>query len=141
MKDVDRRSALALGLTAAAAAPLLPFANFAMAKEYGPNEGKELWPGVRLVEVGEVPSEIAAYKMVKVVDIVFQPKAAQPKEEVMDMDMVCYIAAGEFDVTKRGQTFKVKQGDIYTCGKGKTDRAANTSNVVGIHRISLLVPA
>jgi hypothetical protein len=103
---VDRKSALALGLTAAAAAPLLPFANFAMAKEYGPNEGKELWPGVRLVELGKVPSEISAYKMVKVVDIVFQPKAAQPKEDVMDMDMVCYIAAGEFDVTKRGQTFK-----------------------------------
>jgi hypothetical protein len=77
-----------------------------MAKEYGPNEGKELWPGVRLVELGKVPSEISAYKMVKVVDIVFQPKAAQPKEDVMDMDMVCYIAAGEFDVTKRGQTFK-----------------------------------
>jgi hypothetical protein len=49
MKDVDRRSALALGLTAAAAAPLLPFATGAVAKEYGPSEGQEIFPGARLV--------------------------------------------------------------------------------------------
>jgi hypothetical protein len=37
--------------------------------------------------------------------------------------------------------YPVKEGGVYTCGKGKTDQATNTSNVVGIHRIALLIPA
>ena len=140
MEDVTRRSTLALGLTAASA-PLLAFARPAAAQEYGPNDGKELWPGVRLVEIGEMPSEIAAYSKVQIIDVVFQPGAGDPSEQPMDMDMICHITAGEFRIRKRGEEFTVKEGDVYTCGMGKTDMATNIGNVVGIHRIALLVPA
>jgi hypothetical protein len=58
-----------------------------------PNDGKELHPGVRLVELGTFSSDIPAYKSITMVDIVFQPGAVAP-EEVMDNDMMCSIAAG-----------------------------------------------
>jgi hypothetical protein len=35
----------------------------------------------------------------------------------------------------------VKEGDMYTCAKGKPDAAKNTSEVVGIHRIAVLKAA
>jgi hypothetical protein len=60
----------------------------------------------------------------------------------MDMDMVCHIIAGEFRIQKTGiPAYVVKEGDIYTCGIGKKDQATNIGNVVGIHRIALLIPA
>ncbi|RVD57439.1 hypothetical protein EN828_04575 [Mesorhizobium sp. M2D.F.Ca.ET.185.01.1.1] len=37
--------------------------------------------------------------------------------------------------------FKLKVGDAYTCAKGKTDQATNTSKEVGIHRLAVLIPA
>jgi hypothetical protein len=78
MKDVDRRSALAFGLTAAAAAPLLPFASVASAKEYGPTDGQEIFPGVRLVTLGTRESHIKGYKSIAMEDVVFQPKGTIP---------------------------------------------------------------
>jgi hypothetical protein len=49
MKDMNRRSALALGLAATAATPLLISAGPAVAKtkKYGKKEGKELAPGCK----------------------------------------------------------------------------------------------
>jgi hypothetical protein len=103
---MSRRSAVALGLTTAVAAPLwasaMP-ARAAGAPNYGPNDGRELSPGRRLVEIGEIPSEMDAYKSVKVVDVVYQPGAADPTEAVMNVDMMCYILAGEFSIKKAGK--------------------------------------
>jgi hypothetical protein len=60
----------------------------------------------------------------------------------MDVDMICHIMAGEFTIQKKGiPAYTVKEGSLYSCGKGKTDQATNTSGVVGIHRIALLIPA
>ncbi|TIO10782.1 hypothetical protein [Mesorhizobium sp.] len=140
MKTMNRRSAIALGVTAAAVTPLFTLAASAKTKEYGPTEGKEIAPGVRLVEVGTGNADIPAYKSISIVDIVFQPGAVVP-ETVMDNDMVCTIAAGEFTIKKADKEFKLKEGDMYTCAKGKTDAATNTSAVVGIHRIAILIPA
>jgi quercetin dioxygenase-like cupin family protein len=139
MEDMNRRSAMALGLTVAAT-PLIALATPAEAKTYGPDEGKEIAPGVRLVEVGTRESEIPAYKSISIVDLVFQPGAVFP-ESPMDNDMVCHITAGEFTIKKGDMDFAVKEGDMYTCAKGKPDGATNTSNVVGVHRIAVLVPA
>jgi len=95
-----------------------------------------------MVEVGTADSEISAYKSIKIIDVVYQPGAGDPTEAVMDMDMVCHITAGEFTIKKTGKpVYTVKEGDIYTCGKGKTDQATNISKVVGVHRIALLIPA
>lgn len=142
---MSRRSAVALGLTAAAAVPLLASvmpAKAAGAPNYGPNDGRELSPGRRMVEIGEIPSEMDAYKSIKIVDVVYQPAAADPTEAVMSSDMLCYILAGEFTVKKAGkEPYKVKEGDFYTCGKGKTDKATNIGSGVGIHRIVMMMSA
>jgi hypothetical protein len=146
MKHLNRRHAL---ISIVAASALLPTGGAAAQSSgaaavpaYGPNDGKELSPGRRLVEIGEAPSEIAAYKSIKIIDVVYQPGAADPTEAMMDMDMVCHILAGEFTIKKMGKDpYTVKAGDIYTCGKGRTDQAKNISNEVGIHRIALLIPA
>jgi hypothetical protein len=57
----------------AASALALPTA--AAAQTYGPDEGKELAPGVREVALSVRDSVIPAYKMVKLRDIVIQPGA------------------------------------------------------------------
>jgi quercetin dioxygenase-like cupin family protein len=139
LESMNRRSAMALGLTVAAA-PLFASVASAATKEYGPNDGKELYPGVRLVDLGTFNSDIPAYKSISMVDIVFQPGAVAP-ESKMDNDMMCYIAAGEFKIKKATKEFTIKEGEMYTCSKGKTDMATNISNVVGIHRIGILIPA
>ena len=139
MKGMNRRSTMALGLSAATA-PLFITAAAAATKEYGPTDGKELYPGVRLVELGAFNSDIPAYKSIFMVDIVFQPGAVAP-ESVMKDDMVCTITAGEFKIKKADKEFTLKEGDMYTCSKGKTEGATNTSAVVGIHRIAILIPA
>ena len=140
MKDINRRSTLALGLAATAATPLLFLAKPALATEYGPNDGKELYPGVRLVELGTFNSDIPAYKSIFMVDIVFQPGAVAP-ETVMNDDMICTITAGEFKIKKADKEFTLKEGEMYTCSKGKTDMATNTGSGVGIHTIGILKSA
>ena len=140
MNKMNRRSAIALGVTAATIAPLFATATFAKTKKYGPKDGKEIAPGVRIVEVGTGNSDIPAYKSISLVDAVFQPGASAPAM-MMDNDMVCTITAGAFTIKKADKEFKLKVGDVYTCSKGKTDQATNTSKEVGIHRIAILVPA
>ena len=143
MEDLNRRSAITLGLSAAAVVPLFALATPAKAAEiptYGPEEGEEIAPGVRLVEVGTGESDIPAYKSIQILDVVFQPGAADI-ESAMDNDMICFITAGEFTIKKADKEFTVKKGDYYTCGKGKTDQATNLSKEVGIHRITILIPA
>ncbi|RWB52623.1 hypothetical protein [Mesorhizobium sp.] len=140
MTTMNRRSAIALGVTAATIAPLFATATFAKTKKYGPKEGKEIAPGVRVVEVGTGNSDIPAYKSISIVDVVFQPGAHAP-QSVMDNDMVCTITSGAFTIKKVDKEFKLKVGDVYTCSKGKTDEATNTSKEVGVHRIAVLVPA
>jgi mannose-6-phosphate isomerase-like protein (cupin superfamily) len=145
MEHLNRRHAVTLGLSAAAAAPLFASATSAKAAgapNYGPTEGRELSPGRRLVEIGEIPSDMGAYKSIKIVDVVYQPGAGDPTEAVMDSDMVCYILAGEFSIKKAGkEPYTVKEGDFYTCGKGKTDKATNIGSGVGVHRIVMLMSA
>src|SRR5512145_1239495 len=55
MEAVNRRTTLALGLTTAAT-PLIAWATPAAAQTYGPDEGEEIAPGVRVVTLGERPS-------------------------------------------------------------------------------------
>jgi glyoxylate utilization-related uncharacterized protein len=75
-----------------------------------------------------------------VVDAVFQPGAADI-ESMMDQDIICFITSGEFTIKKADRTFNVKEGEYYTCRKGTTDHATNISKVVGVHRITILIPA
>ena len=139
MDQIRRRSALALGL-AAAAAPAIVSSKTAMAQAYSPDEGKEVAPGVREIEVSQRESIIPGYKTVKMLDFVFQPGSHSP-QETMESDMVCLITEGEVRVVQNGQEFRAKKGDVYTCAKGTTEEDWNEGNVVAVMRVTLLLPA
>ena len=134
MEVVNRRSTLALGLTVAAT-PLIASAIPAAAQTYGPDEGKEVAPGVRVVALGERASVIPAYKMVKLRDVVIQPGAKTP-DNVMKNDMLCHMTEGELSVVQNEKKFTVKKGDVWTCANADTTEGTqNTSNAVAIMRV------
>jgi len=140
MEAVNRRSTLTLGITMAAT-PLIMCATSSAAQTYGPNEGKEVGPGVRVVALGERTSNIKAYAMVKLRDVVIQPGAKTP-DNMMKNDMVCHMTEGELSVVQNEKKFAVKKGDVWTCAKADTTEGTqNTGTVVAIMRIIDLMPA
>ena len=139
MEGIGRRSVFALGL-AAAAAPVLVSSRAAKAEMYGPDEGKELAPGVRLVELSEREAVIPRYKTVKMVDVVFQPGSHAP-QETMENDMVCHMLEGGLRIVQNGQEFSVKKNDVYTCATGTTEEDWNEGDVVAVMRVTNLLPA
>lgn len=149
MPHIDRRSALSLGLVGAVT-PLLASSGPARAQslgdwvpDYSPTDGEDIGGGRRLIDLGAQPSFMPAYSSIQVIDVVFQPGAADPADGgPMDMDMMCFIIAGSFRIEKEGQEpFEVKAGEFYSCGIGTKEVASNIGDTVGIHRIALLMPA
>jgi quercetin dioxygenase-like cupin family protein len=131
MENMDRRLVLGFGL--AASTLVLPRA--AAAQTYGPEEGKEVGPGVRIVELAERDSIIPAYKMIKLRDVVIQPGAKTP-DNVMQNDMVCHMTEGELSVVQNGKEFTVKKGDVWACAKGiTTEGTQNKGSAVAIMRV------
>lgn len=131
MEKMNRRLALGFGL--AAFALVLPTA--VAAQTYGPDEGKEVGPGVRVVDLSDRESVIAAYKMIKLRDVVIQPGAKTPDNE-MKNDMVCHMTEGELAVVQNGKEFTVKKGDVWTCAKGiTTEGTQNKGSAVAIMRV------
>jgi quercetin dioxygenase-like cupin family protein len=134
MEDMNRRSALSLAVSLGAV-PVLALATPAAAATYGPDEGKEVAPGVRIVALSERKSIIPAYKMVNLRDVVIQPGAKTP-DNVMKNDMLCHMTEGELSVVQNESKFTVKKGDVWTCAKGiTTEGTQNTSNAVAIMRV------
>ncbi|MGF6968718.1 hypothetical protein OKW43_005746 [Paraburkholderia sp. WC7.3g] len=119
--------------------PALLAPTTASAQRYRPDEGKELAPGVRRIDLSKRASEIPAYKSVMLVDLVFQPKSkfANPS---MATDMVCHCLKRELYINQgMGKPFVAKTGDVWTCKKGMPETTENRSDsVVGIMRIALL---
>ena len=139
MEDMDRRSALALGVAAAAAG--LTLSRPAAAQTYGPTEGKELAPGVRLITLGERESMVPNYSKVRMRDMVIQPGAGTPDNEMVN-DMVCHLTEGELTVRQNGKQFTAKKGDVWSCGTGvNTEGTKNEGNAVAIMRIIDLLKA
>lgn len=140
MEAINRRSTLALGLTMAAT-PLIASVTPVAAQTYGPDEGKELAPGVRQVDLSERDAVIPAYKMVKLRDIVIQPGAKTP-DNVMKNDMVCHMTEGELSVVQNTKEFTVKKGDVWTCAKADTTEGTqNKGDAVAIMRVIDLMTA
>jgi quercetin dioxygenase-like cupin family protein len=135
MEDISRRSAFALGVLAAATPALLPTS--AAARTYGPEEGKELAPGVRIINIGKSESTIPAYKTIEMADVVFQPGKSTP-EMPMDSDMVCHVPQGELLIKKGAKQFTVKEGGVYSCTKSETEGATNTGSTVAVMRVIFL---
>ena len=137
MENMDRRLVLGFGL--AASALVLPTA--AAAQTYGPTEGKEVGPGVRVVALGERDSVIAAYAKIMLRDVVIQPGAKTP-DNVMMNDMICHMTEGELSVVHNKEQFTVKKGDVWACAKADTTEATeNTGNAVAIMRVIDLMTA
>ena len=140
MEPVNRRATLALGITAAAT-PLIAWATTASGQTYGPDEGKEIAPGVRVIALGEGPSSIPAYKTVKLRDVVIQPGAKTPDNKMMN-DMLCHMTEGELSVVQNEKQFTVKKGGVWTCSNGiTTEGTQNKSDAVAIMRIIDLLTA
>jgi hypothetical protein len=134
MEAITRRSAIALGVSVSAA-PVLGFVTPAAAQTYGPDEGEEIGPGVRVVALGEGKSVIPAYKTVKLRDVVIQPGAKTP-DNVMMNDMLCHMTEGELSVVQNENKFTVKKGGVWTCAKSDTTEGTqNTSDAVAIMRV------
>ncbi|HVL19743.1 MAG TPA: hypothetical protein VM422_01970 [Amaricoccus sp.] len=140
MESINRRSTLALGLTVVAT-PLIIAATPGAAQTYGPDEGEEVAPGVRIVALGERPSNIPAYATVKLRDVVIQPGGKTP-DNVMMNDMLCHMTEGELSVVQNEEEFVVKKGDVWTCAKDDTTEGTqNKSSAVAIMRIIDLLTA
>ncbi|HEX2135781.1 MAG TPA: hypothetical protein VHG30_07720 [Microvirga sp.] len=138
MTDLDRRSALAMGFVGLSGL-ILP--GQAAAQTYGPNEGKELAPGVRQVDLGDRESIIPAYRRVRLRDVVVQPGAKTPQIMMMN-DMLCHMTEGELAVVQNDKQFTVKKGDVWTCVSGiSTEGTQNKGSTVAIMRIIDLLTA
>jgi quercetin dioxygenase-like cupin family protein len=140
MEDIDRRSALALGFTTAATLSALFTPTSAFAQRYRPDEGKEIAPGVRRVELAKRTSEIPGYAMVSMRDTVYQP-GAKSENPAMPNDMVCHCLEGELQVSQGpGKQFIAKTGDVWSCMKGMPEADANTGSTIAIMRVIDLIP-
>lgn len=138
MENFDRRSALVLGVAIAAPAFALP--RPAAAAMYGPDEGKEVLPGVREVDMGEWPVSFAAYKRAVVSDYVFAPGSGFPNE-AMKNDMICQIMEGEIWVKQGELEYTAQTGHVFACGEGTFEEDQNRSSAGAVMRVINLLPA
>jgi hypothetical protein len=140
MEDIDRRSALAIGLATAATWPALLTPTPASAQRYRPDEGEEIAPGVRRVALTKRASEIPAYATVAMRDTVFQP-GAKSERAAMPNDMVCHCLEGELQVSQGpDKQFVAKTGDVWSCMKGMPEADANNGSTIAIMRVIDLIP-
>jgi hypothetical protein len=131
MQNVNRRSAVALGLAAASAAVVKPAA--AQTTDY---KDTTVAPGVVNRVYGEGPSIIPGFKTVSLREIIIQPGSKTPENQVMMSAMVCHITEGELRVVQDGKTFTAKKNFVWTCNKDTIEHASNVGSVVGIMRIT-----
>ena len=140
MEDMDRRSALALGFATAATLPAVFTPTPAFAQRYRPDEGREIAPGVRRIELTTRASAIPAYATVSMRDVVYQP-GAKSENPVMANDMVCHCLEGELQVSQGPDTqFVAKTGDVWSCGRGRPETNVNNGSTIAIMRVIDLLP-
>jgi len=131
MTQVDRRSALAIGLAAASAAMVKPAA--AQTTDY---KDTTVAPGVVNRVYGEGPSIIPGFKTVSLRDVILQPGSKTPENQDMMNAMICHITEGELRIVQDGKPFTAKKDFVWTCNKGTKEHAANDGSVVAIMRIT-----
>jgi hypothetical protein len=134
MKNIDRRSAVALGLAAASTAMVGP----AAAQTPGSPSVRETspFPGVTIRPYGEEQSLIPGFKTVAMRDVILQPGAKTGEATEMMNAMVCHIAEGELRIVQDGKTIMGKKNYVWTCNKGTKEHVANDGNTVAIMRIT-----
>jgi hypothetical protein len=134
MQNVNRRSAVALGLAAASAAVVKPTIAQTPASP-GASETSP-FPGVVIRSYGEERSLIPGFKTVAMRDVILQPGATTKEENEMMNAMVCHIAEGELRIVQDGKTIPAKKNYAWTCNTGTKEHVVNDSNAVAIMRIT-----
>ena len=137
MEGIHRRSTVMLGLATATAALVAPPAATAetYGPSYGPGDGRERAPGVRMVDISRRESMVPAYKTVSMRDIIYQP-GAKTASPTMANDMVCHCLDGELHIDHgEGRQFVAKRGDVWSCAKGMPEAATNNGSTVAIMRV------
>jgi hypothetical protein len=140
MEAIDRRSALAFGFATAATLPVLFTPTPASAQRYRPDEGREIAPGVRRIDLTKRASEIPAYATVSMRDVVYQP-GAKSDNPSMANDMVCHCLEGKLHVSQGpGHQFVAKTGDVWSCKKGMAEANENKGGTIAIMRVIDFIP-
>src|SRR5437667_5807740 len=134
MTQVDRRSALAIGLAAASAAMVKPAA--AQTTDY---KDTTVAPGVVNRVYGDGPSIIPGFKTVSLREVIVQPGSKTPENQVMMDAMVCHITEGELRLVQDGKPFTANKNFVWTCNKDTIEHAANDVTVLAIMRITDLM--
>jgi len=131
MDDFNRRSALALGIAASSAVVMT---GHAVAQPFWTIQGREIAPGVRVVQHGKGDSMIPGYKTVLMRDLVYQPKA---KSSILQAnDCICHCPEGELRVKQsNGHEFTAKAGDVWACNKGLGEEVENVGAGVAVRRV------
>jgi quercetin dioxygenase-like cupin family protein len=115
-------------------------ADSAIAQPYAPNQGTEIAPVVRRVDLSKRESMIPTYKTVAMRDVVYQPKSKSANRSMAN-DMVCHCLEGKLRVNQGpGKDFTVKKGDVWSCNKGLPENNENISSGVAIMRVIDLLP-
>jgi hypothetical protein len=140
MEDMDRRAALALGFATAATLPAVLTPTPASAQRYRPDEGREIAPGVRRIDLTKRASEIPANATVSMRDVVYQP-GSKSENPGMANDMVCHCLEGELQVSQGPDNkFVAKTGDVWSCQKGMPETNVNHGSTIAIMRVIDLLP-
>jgi hypothetical protein len=140
MEDIDRRSVLALGFATAATLPAVLTPTPASAQRYRPDEGREIAPGVRRIDLTKRASEIPAYATVSMRDVVYQP-GSKSENPGMANDMVCHCLEGDLHVSQGpDKQFVAKTGDVWSCMKGMPETNVNNGSTIAIMRVIDLLP-
>jgi hypothetical protein len=136
MDDVNRRSALALGIAASSAVVMT---GHATAQPFWQVQGREIAPGVRVVQHAKSDSMIPGYKSISMQDLLYQPKATF--SIIQPNDRICHCPDGELRVKQsNGHQFTAKAGDVWSCNKGLGESVENIGAGVAVLRVIDLLP-
>jgi hypothetical protein len=130
MEDINRRTALVLGLAAASAVGVAP----AVAQTTGAPVDKTLGPGVVERMYGQVPSMVPGFKTVQLRDIIFQPRS-NFEARSMPQPMICHIVEGELRIVQDGKEIKAPKNFVYTCNTGMREEDFNEGATVAVMRV------
>jgi hypothetical protein len=136
MKTIDRRSALAIGVAAAASAAV--FTPAAAQKAAGKIDWKDTspFPGVVVRSYGTgTAALIPGYATVSLRDIIMQPGSKTAGPPMMN-PMVCHILEGEMRIEQDGKSWVARKNYVWTCNKDTKEQAFNDSKAVAIMRIT-----
>ena len=135
MSAIDRRTALAIGIGAAA---IVVADRSAAVAAVG--DERKLAEGVTVKVLGEGPSIIPGFPKVRLRHITMQPGSSFPPIP-MQNSMICHIVQGEIEVEQPGHggKFTAKTDHVWSCTKGMSEGGANKGSTVAIMSVSDLL--